>query len=287
MLAFDVVVRDFQFSGQPNAYIDFIHRGMDGAEIYYVANRINRWEKNVNCTFRVNGKVPEIWDPVTGSVRPASAYSQKEGTTSLPLEFAPYGSMFIVFRDAGTAGTAGKADGNFPVFSAPSEIGGAWEVRFDPKWGGPESVTFNQLESWTARTEEGIRYYSGTAMYTKEFDVPESLWKPGTKLLLDLGDVRNVCEVRLNGQSLGTLWTEPFRIEVTGAIKSTGNKLEVDVTNLWPNRLIGDWNLPVEKRFTKTNVNHILRDKKAKDSLLISGLLGPVRIMTPVPDVVK
>ncbi|MCF7957720.1 MAG: hypothetical protein K9M57_04650, partial [Phycisphaerae bacterium] len=275
ILTSDGIAPDFQFSGKSNTYIDFIHRNTSQAEIYYVANRNDRWEKNIACTFRVSGKVPEIWDPITGSIRPAAKFTQKGETTSLSLEFAPFGSMFIVFRHLGTPATA---TGNFPVYSSLIELDGPWTVKFDPKWGGPESVRFDQLESWTARNEEGIKYYSGTATYIKKFDVAEQNWKPGEKLFLDLGEVKNLCEVRLNGQTLGTLWTVPFRIEISDAVKQNNNTLEIDVTNLWANRLVGDWKLPEAKRFTKTNVWHLYRDKKVEGKPLVSGLLGPVTL---------
>lgn len=278
ILACDGIKPDFRFSGKSNTYIDFIHRSTCEAEIYYVANRNDRWERDVICTFRVSGKVPEIWDPVTGIMRPGAKYTQAENTTTLPLEFAPFGSMFIVFRDPGIEATA---SGNFSIYSSVGqELDGAWTVKFDPEWGGPESITFDKLQSWTTRSEEGIKYYSGTATYIKKFDVAERFWKPGARLFLDMGEVKNICEVRLNGRILGTLWTVPFRIELTDAVKQTNNILEIDVTNLWANRLVGDWKLPKAERFTKTNVWHLYRDEKVAGKPLISGLLGPVELQT-------
>jgi hypothetical protein len=148
-------------------------------------------------------------------------------------------------------------------------------VQFDPKWGGPESVVFEKLANWTQRPEEGIKHYSGTATYRKTFDVPEALRGQGRRLTLDLGEVRNLAEVRLNGKNLGVLWALPFRVDVTDAIKPTGNSLEIEVVNFWPNRIIGDELLPAEKRLTRTNIRKLTKDT----ALMDSGLLGPVRLL--------
>jgi hypothetical protein len=194
----------------------------------------------------------------------------------LPLQFAPYGSLFVVFRKPAASPATPNAQGNFPAFGAPHEITGSWTVQFDPKWGGPESVVFEHLVSWTQRPEEGIKYFSGTATYRKTFDLPETLCRPGQHLALDLGEVKNLAEVRLNGHRLGILWAMPFRVEVTDAIKPVGNELEIEVVNFWPNRIIGDQFLPPDKRFTRTNIRKLTKDTP----LVESGLLGPVRLLT-------
>jgi hypothetical protein len=260
-------------SAQSATVLDYIHRTVDETEIYFVANRAGRWEE-ADCTFRVTGKAPALWDPVSGVVRPAAAYSQTDGRTTLSLQFAPYGSMFVVFRP-GTQAANVVSGRNFPTFSTPYEIDGPWTVQFDPKWGGPESAEFDKLVSWTHRPEPGIKFFSGTATYRKAFDLPEALRRPGQRLTLDLGDVKNLAEVRLNGKNLGILWALPFRMDVTDAIKPTGNNLEVEVVNFWPNRIIGDQALPVEKRLTRTNIRKLTKDTPLMDS----GLLGPVRVL--------
>ena len=146
-------------------------------------------------------------------------------------------------------------------------------MKFDPKWGGPASVPFEQLTSWTARPEPGVKYYSGTAVYEKNFDLPATLRTPSRRLWLDLGDVRQLAEVRLNGQEIGILWAPPFRAEITEALRTTGNRLEIEVVNFWPNRIIGDQFLPEAQRLTRTNIR-----KLGKETPLVeSGLLGPVK----------
>ncbi|MCX6915262.1 MAG: glycosyl hydrolase [Verrucomicrobia bacterium] len=254
--------------------LDYIHRTDGNADIYFVANPTNSWT-DAYCTFRVADKAPELWDPVSGVITSAGAFTVTAGQTGLPLRFAPYGSMFVIFRKPLDRSAKSAAQGNFPNFASPQEITGPWTVQFDPKWGGPASVVFEQLMNWTQRPEEGIRHYSGTATYRKTFDVPEALRGQGRRLTLDLGDVKNLAEVRLNGKNLGILWALPFRVDVTDAIKPTGNNLEIELVNFWPNRIIGDELLPAEKRFTRTNIRKLTKDTPLMDS----GLLGPVRLL--------
>jgi hypothetical protein len=149
-------------------------------------------------------------------------------------------------------------------------LSGPWTVKFDPEWGGPESVVFDKLQDWTKRPEEGIKYYSGKATYHKTFDLPELLRESNRKIHLNLGKLNNVAQVRLNGKDLGIVWTAPWNV----AVLSTGNNLEIEVVNLWPNRLIGDARLPEAKRLTTTNVKKF----KPDSPLLESGLLGPVTL---------
>ncbi|MBI4326682.1 MAG: hypothetical protein HY674_15675 [Chloroflexi bacterium] len=194
------------------------------------------------------------------------------GWTVVPLEFAPRQSWFVVFREPANAPKAKQR--NLPVLATVGELGGAWAVKFDPKWGGPESVSFKQLEDWTQRLESGIRHDSGKATYTRTFDLPEAARTSGQQIFLDWGKVKNVAEVRLNDRPLGVVWTAPWHVEITKAVQPTGNRLEVDVVNLWPNRLIGDAALPPDQRFTVTNVKKF----KPNSPLLESGLLGPVTL---------
>jgi len=136
-------------------------------------------------------------------------------------------------------------------------------------------VVFEKLDDWTERAESGIKFYSGKATYHKTFELPEAAQGAKKRLYLDLNRVRNVAHVRLNGKDLGVVWTAPWQVDITQAVKRTGNRLEIDVVNLWPNRLIGDAALPSGKRLTKTNVQKFYR---GKHNPLPSGLLGPVTL---------
>jgi hypothetical protein len=260
-------------SASADTMMDYIHRTADGAEIYFVANRSNRWE-DVVCTFRVTGEAPEIWDAVSGEHRFAAAYADQDGRISVPLEFSPCGSCFVVFRESAARHPA-TASSNSLKLEPRDELSGSWTVRFDPKWGGPESVQFDQLISWTERREPGIRYYSGTATYEKTFNLPQTLARSHQHVWLDLGNVHEVAEVRLNGKSLGILWAPPFRVDLSGALKAADNTLAIEVVNFWPNRIIGDLSQPTPARLTQTNIRKLTRDT----ALMESGLLGPVRFL--------
>jgi hypothetical protein len=149
-------------------------------------------------------------------------------------------------------------------------------VSFAPAWGGPAKVTFETLQDWTKRPEKDIRYYSGTATYRKTFDLPPgALRRRPSVIFLDLGSVRNLARVRLNGKDLGVVWTAPWRLDITEAARAAANELAIEVVNLWPNRLIGDAKLPPDQRRTKTNVRKF--DQPGLP-LLESGLLGPVTL---------
>ncbi|HEV2455141.1 MAG TPA: glycosyl hydrolase, partial [Verrucomicrobiae bacterium] len=182
---------------------------------------------------------------------------------------------------------------------APREVSGPWSVSFPPGWGAPPSVTLDKLISWTEHTNDGVRYFSGTATYEKDLDIPADRLASGRELWLDLGNVKNFAQVSLNGRDYGVLWKPPFRVNITDAAKAGMNELVVKVTNLWPNRLIGDEQLPSDRewkgkqlkawpqwvlddkpsptgRFTFTTWHHYTKDSP----LLESGLLGPVTLQT-------
>lgn len=253
--------------------LDWIHRRAGDVDIYFVASRWDPKEK-VACTFRVAGKQPELWDPVTGQIRDAVAFRQENGRTTVPLEFNPRGSVFVVFRRPVTGNGPGAS--NYPAVTPLAEITGSWEVAFDPHWGGPARVTFDTLTDWTKRPEEGVRYYSGTAVYRKEFTLPSL----AGRLWLDLGQVHEIAAVKFNGVDLGVVWAKPARVDITGAARAGKNDLEITVVNLWPNRLIGDDRLPKEKRLTQTN----LQKFSGATPLYPSGLLGPVEILQTETD---
>lgn len=271
---FAVVANVLRKTGVPPDFeadhnLRYTHRHTDDADMYFIANGGNE-ELRANCTFRVSSKTPEIWNPVTGEQRVAAAYEQTDGRTSMPLEFAPHGSLFVIFRKpADVAQAKGR---NFPEFKPLQELGGPWTVQFDPRWGGPAAIEFPKLISWSAHAEDGIKFYSGTAVYRKTFPLHA---KPQSGVFLDLGQVHVVAQVQLNGKDLGVVWTPPYRVDITDAVRLGENQLAISVANLWPNRLIGEQSLPPEKRLTSTTWNPFGKDSP----LLESGLLGPVRLL--------
>jgi len=282
ILLADGVAPDFSFTGQTeNAdQFDYIHRKSGNTEIYFVINRTNQHQTR-NFTFRVAGKQPEIWDAVSGKSITAKSFEQANGGTTLPLEMDAFSSYFVVFRKPVAVNAKGASEKNFPQFAEFEKLEGSWSAAFDPQWGGPAKTQFPELISWTKRPEDGIKYYSGTATYTKSFDLKNNtdkkMHKP-KRLFLDLGNVKDVAEVRLNGKRLGVLWCAPWRVEITGAVKPTGNVLQVDVVNLWANRVVHDLSLPVDKRLTKTHEVFRFDMLNVNTPLLESGLLGPVKV---------
>jgi hypothetical protein len=155
-------------------------------------------------------------------------------------------------------------------------LSGPWQVRFTPGWGAPDRVTFDSLINWTQHPQEGIRHYSGKAVYRKTFEVPAaSNGNSTTRLMLDLGEVKDLATVRVNGRDLGTLWFAPWRVDITDAVQAGTNVLEVDIVNVWNNRLVGDLSRPQEQRYTFILAPTV----KQSAPLLRAGLLGPVRLL--------
>ena len=258
-------------AAQDARVLRYTHRRIGEADVYFVANGAAE-ECLAVCSFRVAGKQPELWHPETGSIAPLMQYEEKGGCTNVPLRLGPTESVFVVFRGPADAAShivspvpidpirneatmpscflLKTADGRSHEIDArglakPQEIGGPWEVAFDPKWGGPAKVTFEKLEDWSKRAEEGIKYYSGTANYRTTFKVDaEALKLPHARWYLELGKVAVMAEVRLNGQDLGIAWKAPYRVDATKALKAGENILDVKVVNLWINRQIGDEHLP-------------------------------------------
>jgi (4-O-methyl)-D-glucuronate---lignin esterase len=422
---------DFEFQGASAATdLAYTHRVDGSADIYFVSNQRRQFD-SADCTFRVSGKIPELWRPDTGVIETAPIWNEHDGRTTVQLNFNPAGSVFVIFRHAADSAdhivaisgsfiakpaarpklkilhavyaaidgagemnvtaklsqmvrggqlvveasndTFGRdpavnhkkelrvdytldgkpghavvrengtltlppnlsigqapqweasiaADGS-PVVTAwsdghvelrtadgkmlhanatdlpaPEKITGEWNLSFPPNWGAPPSVTLDKLISWTDSTNAGVRYFSGTATYEKEIEIPAERLNSGRELWLDLGTVKDFAEVSLNGHDFGVLWKPPFRVNITGVAKPGANKLTVKVTNLWPNRLIGDEQLPSDVewngkglkqwpqwlldgkpsphgRLTFTTWHHYTKDSP----LLESGLIGPVKLQT-------
>ena len=279
VLQADGIGQDFAYLNQtaePEKF-NYIHRSLDDCDIYFVINRTGK-QTSSQFTFRVQGKQPEIWDPVTGEMRIASSFTQHDGYTTVPLEFVPYGSYFVVFDKTISTDKQGEGDRNFSKLEIAQDLSHSWEVMFDTTMGGPQKVFFEDLSNWIDRPEEGIKYYSGTATYRKSFNLSFKKGN-GERIYLDLGDVKHISSVRFNNKDLGVLWCTPWRIDITDYVKETGNFVEIDVINLWANRVIGDWKLPKEQRFTRTHDVFRFDMLRASTPLTDAGLLGPVSIL--------
>jgi hypothetical protein len=270
------VAPDFEFTKpHPDTNLLFVHRKLTDGDIFWVNNRNKRVETLV-ASFRVQGKEAELWHADTGEVESAP-YLIANGRTAVPLRLDPHDAVFVVFSKPAT----------LQAWALPREIetilgavAGSWDVGFQAERGAPAKITLDKLSSWSESADAGVKYFSGTGTYTKTIQAPADWMKSDVRLWLDLGDVKNLAEVSVNGKPLGIVWKPPFRVEVTGAIKPGANELEVKVTNLWVNRLIGDQQPNAAKKYTYTSQQFY----RAESPLLPSGLLGPVRFLRSVAE---
>jgi len=257
----------------------YTHRRDGDTDIYFVAGT-----GKAECAFRVSGKRAELWDPVSGGIETEiGARATGNGQTRVTLDLPQNGSVFVVFR---TSGGASGVEGRLPKgqISQVVSLSGSWEVSFQAGRGAPAKAAFETLADWTAQADPGIKYFSGTATYAKTFVVTAE--QTGCRAVLQLGAVAVLAQVRLNGKDLGVVWTAPWQVEMTGALKPGENALTVEVTNTWMNRLIGDAGLPPEQRVTESNMAFekgrrtlkLYQGFASEDALQPSGLLGPVRV---------
>jgi hypothetical protein len=295
---------------------EYIHRTFDDGDIYFICGT-----GKAECTFRVQDKKPQFWNPVNGHISNVVNYRlTNDGRIVIPITLPQYGSMFVVFtgtkENKYITSVSGPNDGliikdmkgdtlnlvlwksgDYNLTSSMNKSGEIkteiipeieltkpWEVSFTPGWGAPEKIRFDKLKLWNAYPDPGIKYFSGTGTYKTTFTLSEEQAKG--PCLLNLGKVWDIAKVYLNGKDLGVVWTAPWSVDITSARKTGENELEIEVTNCWANRLIGDCSLPDNKRFTHTNVRLLPERGKykdyeafsAKDTLLSSGLQGPVTI---------
>ena len=263
------VAPDTRFAGATtDASILFVHRRLSDGDTYYLSNRENRTE-TVEAHFRVTGKAPELWHAETGTSEPAS-YRIEKGETVVPLTLDPDESVHVVFR------TPAAAPSRTVRTVTPSEIAtlaGPWNVSFQPDRGAPPSVTLADLAPLDANANPGVRYFSGVATYTKTFAAPPG-WTHGRPIWLDLGDVRELAEVQINGRPAGTAWHAPFRLEIGALVKPGRNQVTVKVANLWVNRLIGDAQPGATRIAWAAGPTY-----RSDAPLRRSGLIGPVHLL--------
>jgi hypothetical protein len=283
----------------------------------------------VEGIFRVKNKVPEIWDPETGTIQKVAIYDVNDEGTRIPLKLLPHGSVFVVFReqdehphmisatldekqifpvsgidqesemdaellnDGNEISLVAREEGQYELadnegnknvieirdIPAAVDITGDWQLDFPAGWGAPDQIVIPELMSWSASDDKGVKYFSGIATYTKKFDIPTEYLDEELVISLDLGKVREVVEIYLNGENLGILWKPPYKKDITWAAKAGENTLTLEVANTWSNRLTGDGMLPEGERYTKTNITgpDLQKNTLWKDApLLESGLMGPV-----------
>lgn len=299
LLTQDKLIPDFDYTTKADLLINYIHRYTKTKEIYFIANGKQKagW---ATCRFRVKDMIPEIYKPYTGTVESCKKYKSVGDYIEIPIWFDQSGSVFVVFHKSESKGPFNVSGRPDPQKLATIKFTGPWQVNFPEGWGAPEKIEFPQLVSYTDHQNEGIKYFSGTAEYNTSINVPPNLIGKNKSVSLDLGEVGVIAEVRINGKKLGTYWKPPFKVDATSAIRGGINSIQIFVTNLWPNRLIGDerqfpadksydvkaweylrnWKpntknpLPDPNRFTFT----IFRAWSETDTLLPSGLIGPVTL---------
>jgi hypothetical protein len=269
--------KDFDYTRpEADTTLMFVHRKLADGDVYFVDNRSDRAE-SVEARFRVEGKAPELWDAATGASRAAS-YRITGGQTTVPLHLDPYGTIFVVFRKPAAAPSLAIADPvEAPFAEVTKQLNQNWTVKFQPGRGAPESATgvpFDRLASWSDNSDAGVKYFSGTATYSKSIEIPADALKPGARLWLDLGDVEDLASVTVNGHDLGILWKVPYKVDITDAVTTGMNQLVIKVTNLWVNRMIGDQQSWALRKYTFADFTPY----KADSPLLPSGLLGPVQL---------
>jgi hypothetical protein len=266
------VAPDFSYSKpEENTQLLFVHRKLADGDLYFVDNRSDRAEA-LNATFRVTGKQAELWHAETGETELAS-YAIADGLTTVPLNLEPWGAVFVVFRKPAAASAR-----KLPAIDEKrvATIDGPWTVSFEPGMGAPASIKLDTLQSWSTDADAAVKYFSGIGTYTRMVTAEGEWFKNGSRVWIDLGDVKNLAVVKVNGKPLGTVWHAPYRIDVTGALRPGPNELTISVTNAWVNRMVGDQQPGALTRYTFT----VIHPYAADSPLLPSGLLGPVQIFT-------
>jgi hypothetical protein len=277
---------DFEVRGVDNCdrRIDYVHRQTGAEDIYFVSNSYETVQ-DFTAVFRVEGnRVPEIWDAETGLIQRAVEYKKtKEGIT-MELVMEPLASRFIVFRQKST----GTNDAGLPYdlqfglrrtapATGPVDLTANWEIRFDTIWGGPGSFRMDKLQSWTEAEDEGVKYYSGTATYTRGFTVAEDALAKGTEAYVVFEDIQEMARVSINGNDCGIVWLPPYKVNITRWLKPGENTISVQVVNTWNNRIVGDLTHPDGTQYTSTNAK--TRRFRATSPLLKSGLMGKAEIV--------
>lgn len=262
------VAPDFKLQDAGDSQVMFVHRTLKDGDIYFVNNRLNRPEQ-LTARFRVSGKVPELWRADTAT-QEAVSYRMDGEQTLVSLDMAPEDSFFIVFREP-TTQTSRVIEK--PKLTELVKLTGGWDVAFQDGRGAPKTAAFPALKSLAEHKSDGIKYFSGVASYSKRFSLPEG-FKPGDRLVLDLGDVADLAEVTVNGKKVGSVWHAPWQIDIGSAVVEGENTLKVDVANLWVNRLIGDAQKGADKVTFTTFPTY-----SADAPLRKAGLIGPVRLL--------
>jgi len=254
--------------------IEFVHRKLADGDIYFIDNRSDQ-DASIDALFRVSGRQPELWHAETGMAEPVS-FKTADGRTAVPLHLEPWGTVFVVFRKPAIAASQ--------VVPSPTEenlatINGPWTVSFQPGRGAPAAITMDALSDWSVNNDPGVKFFSGIGVYTKTLQAAPDWFRKDSRLFIDLGAVKNLAVVTVNGTEIGEVWHAPYRVDLSSALKPGTNQITIKVINAWVNRLIGD-EQPDATKITFTDV----KPYKANSPLQPSGLLGPVTVVRVEPN---
>ncbi len=270
-LALMKLPRDFDDGRpEPDAKLMFVHRKLADGDLYFVDNRMDRTERLL-ARFRIDGRIPELWRAESGAIEPVS-YRIASGVTAVPLTLAPDEAVFVVFRKHAKLAARTVAA---PVEMRIGALAGPWQVSFEPGRGAPAGITLDRLAPWNENADPGVKYFSGAGTYVHDLTIGADQLKPGAHIVLDLGEVQDLAEVRVNGRLVATPWHAPYRADLTAALKPGVNRLEIKVINAWANRLIGDMQ-PGATKVTFT----VIPTYRPDAPLRPSGLLGPVQVLS-------
>ena len=261
---------DFEYRATSESVINFAHRKLPNADIYFIATAGEGCV--ADCTFRVTRRYPQVFDPMTGELYDIAVYSDDGERTRMRVELEDQGSRIIVFRDE----PLGRACPDL-VVNGTIPLSGPWFVSFEAGRGAPRSIRLEELKSWTEHDDFGVRHFSGVGSYRNAFTLPHDIIEKGSRIRLELGEVRDLVEVAVNGESVGILWRAPFAMDITSQVRGGQNEVEIRVINTWVNRLIGDKKVPRGERVCEI-VSPDPKWYNASSELQQSGLLGPVRI---------
>ncbi len=249
------------------------HRILPEQDIYFITNQGDK-KISFSPSFRVKSGKPQLWNPISGEIRLLNEFKRHEGRTEVPLKLLGNESYFVVFdKTSGSGNLQNRYKSNFPAHKEIAKLDGPWQVVFeDISEGSKQQVSFASLTDWKYNPDDRIKYFSGSAVYTKEFEMEEI--DLDEIYFINLGEVQVISKVRLNGEDIGITWIKPHILNVKGMLKKGKNRIEIEVANLWRNRMIKEKSLPKNERTAWWLIDDIL----PKEKLHPSGLIGPVTI---------
>ena len=248
------------------------HQKDGDTDIYILSNQDNR-ALTMDVAFRVTGRQPELWNPVTGVIRKLPAFRKEEKTTVVPMRLDKNECVFVVFREKGEP-SATTLEANYPAPLRTQEVKGEWNVAFESAFKTPSPVRMATLDNLSDNANDSIRYFSGTATYTTTVNLDRA--GRGEHMFMAFDNVGTMAKVYINGKYAGGVWTTPYKLDVTDFVKDGRNDVRVEVVNTWVNRIVGDMNLPENRRDIYLYVNHL----NAKTPLPPSGIIGKVKFET-------